>query len=118
MRVQLGKKRHRAKKRLFKEAKGNVGGRRRLFRTVKEVVVRGRCHAYVGRRLRKRDFRALWITRLSAACVQRGLSYSRLIHALSEANIELNRKMLSELAITNPQVFDEVLARCGLNVAS
>ncbi|MDA0832942.1 MAG: 50S ribosomal protein L20 [Planctomycetota bacterium] len=118
MRVQLGKTRHRSKKRLFKEAKGNVGGRRRLFRTVKEVVVRARCHAYIGRRLRKRDFRALWITRLSAACVQRGFSYSRFIHALNQANITLNRKMLSELAISHPQVFDEVVERCGLKVAS
>ena len=118
MRVQLGKTRHRAKKRLFKEAKGNVGGRRRLYRTVKEVVERSRCHAYVGRRLRKRDFRALWITRISAACVQRGVSYSRFIHALSEANITLNRKMLSEIAISHPQVFDEVLAKCGLKATS
>ena len=72
---------------------------------------------YVGRKRKKRDFRSLWITRLSAACRERGLRYSQLIKALIEANISLNRKMLSELAIADPAAFDEVLAKAGLTVS-
>ena len=72
--------------------------------------------SYVGRKLKKRDFRSLWISRLSAACRSRGLRYSQLIKALVEANISLNRKMLSELAISDPAAFDEVLAKAGLSV--
>jgi len=109
MRVRSGQARHRSKKRLFKEARGNVGGRSKLLRTVKETVVRSRAYAYRDRRVRKRDFRALWITRLNAACRQRGIRYSEFISALSGSGIILNRKSLSELAISDPQIFDEVL---------
>ena len=73
---------------------------------------------YVGRKRKKRDFRSLWITRLSAACRERGLRYSQLIKALIEANISLNRKMLSELAIADPAAFDEVLTKAGLTVSA
>ena len=73
---------------------------------------------YVGRKRKKRDFRSLWITRLSAACRERGLRYSQLIKALIEANISLNRKILSELAIADPTAFDEVLAKAGLTVSA
>ncbi len=110
MRIKSGCVRHRKKKRIFKEAEGRVGGRRRLWRTVVENVVRARVYAYTGRRLKKRDARALWITRLNAACAMRGLSYSRFIHGLKLANIELNRRTLSELAIREAKVFDEVIA--------
>ena len=109
MRVRTGAARHRAKKRLFKEARGNVGGRSKLLRTVKETIVRSRAYAYRDRRVRKRMFRRLWITRLTAACRERGISYSQFIHGLTLANIELNRKSLSELAILNPSVFDEIV---------
>jgi large subunit ribosomal protein L20 len=118
MRVRYGKARHRAKKRLFKEARGNVGGRSKLLRTVKETVVRSRAFATRDRRVRKREFRQLWITRLSAACRERGISYSSFIHGLHTANIELNRKTLSQLAITDPAVFDEILALAGKAEAS
>ncbi|GAB5442338.1 MAG: 50S ribosomal protein L20 [Fuerstiella sp.] len=111
MRIKFGKARRRSKKRLFKEAKGNFGGRSKLLRTVKETVIRSRAYAFRDRRVRKREFRRLWITRITAACRERGLSYSRFIHALGEANIELNRKTLSELAIHNPEIFDEVVER-------
>jgi large subunit ribosomal protein L20 len=110
MRVRYGKARHRAKKRLFKEAKGRRGGRSKLLRTVKETTIRARVFAYRDRRVRKRDFRALWITRLSAACREQGLSYSQFIHGLKISQIELNRKTLSELAINEPSVFEEVVA--------
>ncbi|MBW3542566.1 MAG: 50S ribosomal protein L20 [Planctomycetes bacterium] len=110
MRVTLGKARRRKNKRLFKEARGNRGGRSKLLRTVKETLIRSRACAYRDRRRRKRDFRKLWIVRLSAACRERGLRYSEFIHGLTLAGIELNRKMLSELAIHNPAIFDEVVA--------
>ena len=110
MRVRKGSARRRAKRRLFREARGNVGGRSKLLRTVKETIVRSRAYAYRDRRVRKRELRALWITRLNAACRQRGLSYSTFIHGLQAAGIELNRKSLSELAIFEPNVFDEIVA--------
>lgn len=109
MRVRLGKARLRSKKRLFKEAKGNRGGRKNLLRTVKETLIRARVFAYRDRRVRKRNFRSLWITRITAACRERGLRYSQFIHGLKLAGIDLNRKMLSELAIFEPAVFDELV---------
>lgn len=117
MKIKFSVARRRAHKRLFREVKGSVGGRKNLLRTVKEVVVRNRCFAYRDRRNRKRDFRALWIIRVKAAAEMRGLSYSRFIHGLSLAGLELNRKTLSELAIHSPAVFDEVanLVRAALD---
>ena len=109
MRVTLGKARRRSKKRLFKEARGNFGGRRKLLRTVKDTILRSRAFAFRDRRVRKRVFRQLWITRLTAACRQRGISYSQFINGLTLANIELNRKSLSELAIVSPAIFDEIV---------
>ncbi len=117
MRVRKGAARRRAKKRLFREARGNRGGRGKLLRTVKETILRSRVFAYRDRRIRKRDFRALWITRLTAACRQRGMSYSVFIHGLNLAGIELNRKTLSELAILEPTVFDEILEAARQAVA-
>ena len=110
MRVRYGKARHRAKKRLFKEAKGRRGGRSKLLRTVKETTLRARSFAYRDRRVRKRDFRRLWITRLSAVCREQGLSYSQFIHGLKVAQVELTRKTLSELATNEPAVFEEIIA--------
>lgn len=109
MRVRLGKARHRSKKRLFKEARGNVGGRSKLLRTVKETLIRARAFATRDRRTRKRDFRALWITRITAAVRERGMSYSTFIHGLVLANVGLNRKQLSELAISDPEIFNEIV---------
>lgn len=108
MRVSYGKASRKSKKRWFRAAKGNYGSRHRLLRTVKETVIRSRAYATRDRRTRKRDFRRLWIIRLSAACAERGLRYSTFIHGLKLANIELNRKSLSELAIASPEVFDEI----------
>ncbi len=109
MRVSSGKARRRSKKRIFKEARGNYSGRSRLLRTVKETIVRSRAFAYRDRRARKRDFRRLWITRVTAACSLRGMRYSTFIHGLKTTGIDLNRKMLSELAIHEPAVFDELV---------
>jgi large subunit ribosomal protein L20 len=102
--------RNRAKKRLFQRAKGFVGGRRRLLRTAKETLLRAGVFAFRDRRRRRRDFRRLWITRISAAVRQRGLSYSDFLHGLTKAQIGLNRKMLSEMAIHDPAAFDAVVA--------
>jgi large subunit ribosomal protein L20 len=108
MKISYSVARHKAHKRLFRESKGRFGARKNLLRTVKEQVVRARVFAYRDRRNRKRDFRALWITRLTAAANMHGLRYSQLIHGLELANIGLNRKSLSELAIHEPAVFAEI----------
>lgn len=109
MRTTKGSARNKAKKRLFKKAKGYVGGRGRLLRTVKETLIRAEAFAYRDRKVRKREFRKLWITRISAACRQRDIRYSEFIHGLSKAGIELDRKQLSEMAIHDPAGFDAVV---------
>ena len=111
MRSPKGAARNKAKKRLFKAVKGYVGGRRRLLKSAKETLLRAGMFAYRDRRAKKRDFRKLWITRLSAAAEMRGLRYSRFIYGLRLANIALDRKSLSELAIHDPATFDAITAR-------
>tara|TARA_B100000809_G_scaffold221672_1_gene230115 strand:- start:1319 stop:1675 length:357 start_codon:yes stop_codon:yes gene_type:complete len=109
MRTKKGAARTRAKRRLFKRTKGYRGGRSNLLRTAKETLIRADVFAYRDRRLRKRDFRRLWITRINAATRQRGLRYSEFICGLGKVGIELNRKMLSEMAIHDPAAFDAVV---------
>jgi large subunit ribosomal protein L20 len=109
MRTTKGAARTRAKKRLFKKVKGYRGGRSKLLRTAKETLVKAEAYAFRDRRVRKRDFRRLWITRISAAAAQNGLRYSQLIHGLKKAEIELDRKMLSEMAIHDPESFTKVV---------
>ena len=109
MRTTKGSARNRAKNRLFKKAKGYRGGRSKLLRTAKESVVRAGVYAYRDRRVRKREFRKLWIIRINAAARERGLRYSQLMNGLKKANVELDRKMLSELAIHDPAAFDAVV---------
>jgi len=108
-RARKGAARRQAKVRYFKEMKGNRGARRTQWRKAKETVTRAGVYRYEHRRLVKRDYRKLWIQRINAACRQRGLSYSRFINGLKHANIILNRKMLSEIAIHDPAGFDAVL---------
>ena len=108
-RAKTGAARHRRKVRLFRAAKGYRGGRSKLYRTAKEAITRAGVYAYRDRKRRKRDFRSLWITRLSAACVARDIAYSRFIFGLKEAKIILNRKMLSEMAISDPAAFDAIV---------
>ncbi|MFZ5833508.1 MAG: 50S ribosomal protein L20 [Planctomycetota bacterium] len=109
MRTTKGAARNKAKKRLFRKVKGYVGGRRKLLRTAKETLTRAGVYAFRDRRVRKRDFRRLWITRISAAVRERGLRYSEFIAGLLAANIELDRKTLSQMAIADPQAFDTVV---------
>src|SRR4029450_5372128 len=111
MRARKGAARNQAKKKLFRAVKGFVGGRRRLLRSAKETLLRAGVFAYRDRRTKKRDFRKLWITRLSAAAEMRGLRYSRLIQGRRVAEVGLDRKSLSELAIHDPETFDAVLAK-------
>jgi len=103
-----GAARHQAKKRLFKAAKGYRGPRSKNLRLVKEAVVRAQTNAMRDRRRKKREWRGLWITRLSAACRSRGLRYNQFIQGLKLAQISLNRKMLSEMAIHDVAGFDKV----------
>lgn len=105
MRVTSAVPRNKRKKRLFQKVKGFRGGRRKLLRTAKESLVRAGVYAFRDRRRRKRDFRRLWIIRLSAAAQMHGLRYSQFIYGLKAAQIELDRKILSEMAISDPAAF-------------
>ncbi len=102
--------RRRKHKRILKAASGYWGARSRLYRFAKQAVTRSLVYAYRDRRDRKREFRGLWLTRVNAACRQRGIAYSRFIHALSKVGVALNRKMLSEIAIADPAGFDQLVA--------
>ncbi len=108
-RATSGAARHRKKVRLLNAVKGFRGAPGKRWRLAKEAVIRAGVNAYRDRRRRKRDFRALWVTRLTAACRMREITYSRFIFGLNAAGIELNRKMLSEMAIHAPQDFDAIV---------
>ena len=99
------------KKKVLKLAKGYWGGRSRLFRTAQEAVDRAQAYAYRDRRQRKRDFRRLWISRINAAARLNGMSYSQLVHGLDKADIEINRKILADLAVRDPSAFTAVVER-------
>ena len=99
------------RKKILKLAKGYWGGKSRLFRTANEAVMKSLSYAYVGRKLKKRDFRSLWITRISAACKQNGMNYSTFINGLKKANIGLNRKMLAELAVNDAAGFTTLVEK-------
>ena len=120
MRTTKGPARNKAKKRLFRKTKGYWGGRRNLLRTAKETLVRAEVYAYRDRRVRKREFRKLWIIRINAACRQRGIRYSQFINGLLKAGIELDRKTLAEMAVNDPGAFDAVVAQAkeALGVAA
>ena len=109
MRTTKGSARNRAKKRLYRKAKGYRGGRSNLLRTVKEALLRAGAFAYRDRRIRRREFRKLWIIRINAAVRQRGLRYSEFICGLNRAKIQLDRKMLAEMAVNDPEAFDQIV---------
>ena len=118
MRTTNGATRNQKKNRLFKKAKGYRGGRGTLLRTVKETLVRSEAYAFRDRRVRKREFRKLWIIRINAAARERGLRYSELIAGLNKAQITLDRKMLSEMAIHDPSAFDTVVEQAKAALAA
>lgn len=111
MRTRKGAARRQANKRILKRASGFVGGRRRLLRTAKETLIRAGVFAFRDRRAKKRQFRRLWIIRISAACAQHDIRYSQFIHGLVKANIQLDRKQLSEMAISDPAGFQAVVEK-------
>ena len=96
-------------KKVMKQAKGYFGSKHRLYRTANEQVMHSGKYAYRDRKQKKRDFRKLWITRINAACRQNDISYSKFINGLTKAEIDINRKMLSEIAIDNPSSFTELV---------
>ena len=108
-RVRKGAARHQSKKRILKSVKGHRGSAGRCYRLAKEATVRAAVNARVDRKRRKRDFRGLWIIRINAACKERGIRYSQFINGCKKASIELNRKMLSEIAISDPAGFDTIV---------
>src|SRR6187455_1831483 len=117
MRTTKGAARAKAKRRLFKKVKGFRGGRGGMYRTAKETLVRAGVYAFRDRRVRKREFRKLWIIRINAACRERGLRYSEFINGCLKANIEMDRKMLSELAVSDPAAFDVIVAQAKAAIA-
>ncbi len=108
-RVRKGAARRRAKKRVLNAVKGHRGSAGRLYRLAKEATVRAEVNARIGRKRKKRDFRGLWIIRVNAACKLNGIRYSQFINGCKKAHIELNRKMLSEIAIADPVGFDAIV---------
>lgn len=113
-RVTRGFKARRRRNKVLSLAKGFRGGKHRLFRSAAEAVDRALCYAYRDRRVKKREFRQLWISRISAAAKLNGVCYSRLINGLSKQSIELDRKVLSNLAIVDPNAFTAVVKATGL----
>jgi large subunit ribosomal protein L20 len=120
MRSKSGAARNQRKKRLFKKVEGFVGGRRRLLKSAKETLLRAGMFSFRDRRAKKRDFRRLFITRLSAAAEMRGLRYSRFIYGLRLSGIGLDRKSLSDMAVFDPETFDAITekVRAELDKAS
>jgi large subunit ribosomal protein L20 len=110
-RVRKGAARNKARKRVLKAVKGYRGATGRQLRLAKEATVRAAVNARVGRKLKKRDYRGLWIIRINAACKTREIRYSQFISGLKKAGIELNRKMLSEIAIADPAAFDLIVEK-------
>jgi len=107
-RVKRGNVARKRRNKIFKLAKGFKGSQSKLFRTANQRVMKALCNAYRDRRKRKRDFRRLWIARINAAARLNGMSYSRFTCGLKSANIQLNRKMLAQLAVLDPQTFQTI----------
>ena len=110
-RVKTGFTRRRRHKKILKLTKGQYGTKHRLFRRANEAMLKSLWYAYRDRRVRRRDLRRLWITRINAAARQNGITYSRLISAMKRANIAINRKMLADLAVRDPEAFAAVVKK-------
>ena len=115
-RVKGGPKTRQRRKKTLKMAKGYVAGRRRLYRTAVDAVHRALAYSYRHRKARKRDFRRLWITRINAAARLQGISYSRLMEALRKAHVELDRKVLAELAVSDPAAFSKIAEKAKVSL--
>ena len=99
---------HKRRKKVLKLAKGYYGAKSKLFKTAKQAVMKSGQYAYIGRKQKKRDFRRLWITRISAACKLNGMNYSTFMNGLKKAGIEINRKMLAEMAVNDKAAFTQL----------
>ena len=108
-RVKSGKVTRKRHKRLLKQTKGFWGQRKNVFRRAKETLLRAMAFAFKGRKLKKRDMRSLFITRIRAAAELNGIKYNQLIHGLDKASVNLNRKMLSQIAVYDPEVFEKIV---------
>lgn len=117
-RVKRGVIAHRRHKKILKKAKGYYNARRKIFRVAKQAVIKAGQYAYIGRRLKKRQYRALWIQRLNAAAREHGLSYSRLINGLNKAGVAIDRKALADLAVHEPAAFAAVVAQAKAALAA
>lgn len=113
-RVKRGMTSHRRHKKILKMAKGYRGSKSKLFRVANEQVMKSGNYAYIHRRLKKRDFRKLWIARINAAARDNGTTYSKMVHGLKIAGVDINRKILAELAVSDPQGFSR-LAELSIN---
>jgi len=111
MRIKRGFKARRRRKKVLKLAKGFVAGRSKLYRTAADAVDKALMYAYRDRKARKRDFRKLWIARINAGARMNDISYSKFIHGLKQADIELDRKVLAELAVSDPAAFSQLTAK-------
>ena len=111
MRIKRGVNAIKKRRKVMKAAKGYWGAKSKLYRVAREQVMKSGQYAYIGRKLRKRDMRQLWIARINAACRINGLSYSKFMHGLKVANIELNRKVLADMAINEPASFADLCAK-------
>ncbi|MCH5188085.1 MAG: 50S ribosomal protein L20 [Oscillospiraceae bacterium] len=103
-------------KKILKLAKGYRGAKSKLYRVANQAVMKSLSYAYVGRKQKKRDFRSMWITRISAACKMNGINYSRFMNGLKKAGIEINRKMLSEIAINDAAAFTQLVETAKANL--
>ncbi|MEE8381178.1 MAG: 50S ribosomal protein L20 [Thermodesulfobacteriota bacterium] len=117
-RVKRGVRAKKRRKKVLKQAKGYQGGRSKLYRSAKEAVDRALNYAYRDRRTKKRDFRSLWISRINAAARLNELSYSQLISGLKKAEVTIDRKLLAELAVSDPRVFSEIANVAKENISS
>lgn len=115
-RVKRGSKRRQKRKKILKLAKGYYGAKRKNYRTAKEAVERSLLYAYRDRRGKKRDFRRLWIIRINAAIRKYGISYSKFISALKKENLGIDRKILADLAVNEPETFEEIVKKIKVNL--
>lgn len=109
MRIKRGVNAVKKRRKILKQAKGYFGAKSELYRTAREQVMKSGQYSYVGRKLKKRNFRALWITRINAACRTNEISYSRFIDGLKKANVTLNRKILADMAVREPEAFAQLV---------
>ena len=115
MRIKRGVNAQKKRRAILKQAKGYFGARSKQYRVARQAVMKSGKYAYIGRKLRKRDFRALWITRINAACRLNDISYSKFMYGLKQANIGLNRKILADMAVNDAEGFKALVAQVKAN---